>query len=1315
MKMLITKQIDRFIREERGQVLGVAIIMVLLGGMLIPPVLEFITDATNLTIMYKEKALDIYSADAGIEHAMWEVKYNDMEVFPAYDHFDYQNHSQYTLDEKINGLDVTVTMENTWIPQGIEVTAPAIVPPDSSLANHIIDNTALLSITGASEPVQNEFEIKIAADQAIAPNLQIERIGVWLPSTYAYRMESCTLDEDLWPDPDPEYYRNPLDSDQVIVMPFGGGGQIIIWDFTNNPSGSWTEMNSIDFDLLPGVNMADAKPECAITFKYDNLGGAPIGEPEFISWVDTTDDAPGGIPYTWDSDIKIYRISSRAGNAEIEAFISRKEEQMAGATQGKFIAVGNSSLLDGDGDTKNREIQLDESDGQIVQSLDPDTDSIPDNATITGARLYWSGWLDYALPNNPKAIIWEDDCKSFVDDPDEDDDNDWTAGSDWGTRADSDNDTFDGIFTAHHSGSTDECRYLYLNADIDLSKYVGEEVWIRWEQGEKGTLESDDTLKYAFSTKADNSWDWIDWRDNASWATAFSNDNPDRVEKVLLDQSYLDQHFRMAFRIDNFGGDGETCYVDDIYIYYLPERTIWEDDCTNGINSGTWTQTGSDWDQTTKPGTYTAQHICTASMFSTPFWDTCDDINFNWYQSGTDWGGNPPASPNTFKGHHGGGGIDVKFADDCSDINNGFWVHYNGWSDNGSNFRGYENDTLNGSERLEMSATADTSTCGELTLSFDYAVEGDCEDSDKLEYYFRDQWGNWDWQGYVFENAETLDNDHAYHNFTVTTSNPQYLYNGFRVRFDVEYFGGSDERACIDNFVIFCTGGDENDRYLTMNNGAVGDLSGCMNAQITWKQTLNGSDIDPGDCLEYELWDNLDSEWDYIGSQCITGAPTVNVTDICYLQNLRLRFRLAGFDESDDYCTIDDVKVICETCTNPVDDDRYLEMKPGMDLSGYPEVNLSWDQATDGALEGNDYLEYWLWDAAAGDWVLQENPFTAAPPPSNYQTVVNNPDYLQDFRVRFRINGFEAADEHCYIDNIRVIEQVITILADNTASLKITPVAGDPFWVYYDENGDPAKTTDPDEAGELVATTIEPERAAWMDAEGGYAYACNKDVTDLIQLYCNPETEETTFTIGDIDTQALSHGGHGDQYTYLGWALLLVYQSPDELGHRLIIYDDAEDLAWIPNATNAGKNNNVRTYDCSNFIVPEKISGEDNVATITVMVLEGDSNYDSSGCSSDHGDCLTLNGTELESRYCDDHGIPTYNTWDSRSEMCANEGLDIETFDVKWTDNLLAEGDTSATVKIWSGDPYDGVGVALIIMAFRSETGSSGALSYRIK
>jgi len=69
------KLLKRILKNEAGQALAMALIMLALGGLLVVPTLSFMT--TNLTAnrQIDRKNLELYAADAGVEDALWNMKY----------------------------------------------------------------------------------------------------------------------------------------------------------------------------------------------------------------------------------------------------------------------------------------------------------------------------------------------------------------------------------------------------------------------------------------------------------------------------------------------------------------------------------------------------------------------------------------------------------------------------------------------------------------------------------------------------------------------------------------------------------------------------------------------------------------------------------------------------------------------------------------------------------------------------------------------------------------------------------------------------------------------------------------------------------------------------------------------------------------------------------------------------------------------------------------------------------------------------------------------------------------------------------------
>ena len=189
--------VRRLIREERGQALVLVLILLLVGGLIIAPLLDLM--GTGLKVgkeVYENKMYEIYAADAGVEHALSLLKYDDLvDRFSDYDEYDYFTQWDYNLEdhevgvgELVNEKSVHVTIENVWMPKDI----PA---PDKVTARQIIAEGKLI-ITGApSITVNSTYEIKLSYEWTCGDDLllDVNTIGIWLPPGFEYN-GSCSLE-----------------------------------------------------------------------------------------------------------------------------------------------------------------------------------------------------------------------------------------------------------------------------------------------------------------------------------------------------------------------------------------------------------------------------------------------------------------------------------------------------------------------------------------------------------------------------------------------------------------------------------------------------------------------------------------------------------------------------------------------------------------------------------------------------------------------------------------------------------------------------------------------------------------------------------------------------------------------------------------------------------------------------------------------------------------------------------------------------------------------------------------------------------------
>jgi hypothetical protein len=374
--------------------------------------------------------------------------------------------------------------------------------------------------------------------------------------------------------------------------------------------------------------------------------------------------------------------------------------------------------------------------------------------------------------------------------------------------------------------------------------------------------------------------------------------------------------------------------------------------------------------------------------------------------------------------------------------------------------------------------------------------------------------------------------------------------------------------------------------------------------------------------------------------------------------------------------------------------DRYLTIVQALDLSSYVAgtVTVSWDQSIYyyWYVDPTDGLQFEFSADGGSTWGGLIPAFYGNNPEPSFSYVIPL-DYLSSsFKMRFRLDGFSSSYEYVYIDNIRISVQTGTI-ADNSVRFEIDGVQ-----VYFDGDGNP-------QAGdqEIVAAVADCQVLPNYDSYGnpnGYSYACKKDVTELVRTFTTPGAGgnypgNATYLVGGVN------GDTGNQWSYAGWSLIIIYSSTETKGHQLYLYDD---FLYAHNDTNIDFDDDGEDGGAiTGFIVPDPVEGEVNAAKITCFVGEGDDVW--------NGDSFQVNSTKL---WDGTEGESLNDVWNGQSLGMSADGVDIDTFYVTWDSGLLESGDTLAQVDLPTLD--DSWNLVYIILSFRSETFTGGTLSYLI-
>jgi hypothetical protein len=508
------------LRREGGQALLIVLVLLLVGSFILPPVLSHIGTALKSGRVYEPKFNEQYAADSGIEDGLWRIK--EECLGGDYSPYDFETVWPYSLAGSVNGLTVDETIQNVWLPSNCD--PPAETPED---VEAIMESNKLMIVgTGNAFPGSTyKITISFYPGEGEENDLKVESIGVWLPYGFRYASGNTSLEE------------NPLDPCYAVAeVSDHAGGQAVVWDYT-----------STNFTLFPP---ADGDYQSAeITFDYTaNVTGE---KPAAVAWVETS----GGtdvLPITWDIDTRIFKITSSAGNTEVEAYAAKCEmRQLGAAISGHYRAIGNSLEQDkydshghlGTDGVRDTWLASSTTSVESIPNGDGDYDDDGDYADVIAAYLYWSG----SFVGNFTTALVSDNCSSLGG---------WSqTGSVWATSS--------GQFVGHYTGNVTGSRYLEWKRVYDLSGYTEGQVVVEWDQDDGGTLGSTDGLTFQISSDNGTAGSWSDP------ITAFYDNfefSGEQYFYYVIPQEYLVPKFKIRFHLEGCSGMGQYAYIDDFAV-----------------------------------------------------------------------------------------------------------------------------------------------------------------------------------------------------------------------------------------------------------------------------------------------------------------------------------------------------------------------------------------------------------------------------------------------------------------------------------------------------------------------------------------------------------------------------------------------------------------------------------------------------------------------------------------------------------------------------------------------------------------------------
>jgi len=228
----------RAIRDEKGQTLVMVLILLLIGGLIIGPLLSYMGTGLITGNIYEKRTDELYSADAGVEDAIWKIQNND-GYLPCNPGSEPRNYTILDVNGKSIEVSIDYAGEGTY-----KITSIAATDDDGNTA--AIDSAttieAYLSVSylDLSSLLDNAIVSQYTID--IQPGTEING-DIWLPD-----------EDDLELPPPHQWSHNGTVKDE--------DDGLIIWPTAEQLSSYyWDDVKHLEEEAYPDGYVMNIPPE----------------------------------------------------------------------------------------------------------------------------------------------------------------------------------------------------------------------------------------------------------------------------------------------------------------------------------------------------------------------------------------------------------------------------------------------------------------------------------------------------------------------------------------------------------------------------------------------------------------------------------------------------------------------------------------------------------------------------------------------------------------------------------------------------------------------------------------------------------------------------------------------------------------------------------------------------------------------------------------------------------------------------------------------------------------------------------------------
>ncbi len=237
------KILNKLIRNEEGQAMILALILLAVGGLIIAPLLSYMSTGLKVGQVYEENMAELYAADAGVEDGIWRIQ-NDVSL-----PLDVGDIVTYPITGGVNNkaVNVTITKEND-----VEIFLEDLLNEHFSGVH-----SGWMQVTHGLLP---DGTYTITVTDLNSNNKKIDTVGAWIEGTYDI-VGTASISGINGPYMPPTFNQRPFE-----------GGTAFTWSWAgpNRPVFNVGDWMTLEFHIDPAE-------VTGLHFSFASLGSSDIG------------------------------------------------------------------------------------------------------------------------------------------------------------------------------------------------------------------------------------------------------------------------------------------------------------------------------------------------------------------------------------------------------------------------------------------------------------------------------------------------------------------------------------------------------------------------------------------------------------------------------------------------------------------------------------------------------------------------------------------------------------------------------------------------------------------------------------------------------------------------------------------------------------------------------------------------------------------------------------------------------------------------------------------------------------------------------